>query len=108
MSTSKQIIGIDLFSSAGGMSLGARWAGVEVVLAVEKDPHAAMTYKMNHKDTCVLVDDIKNVDSLPETRTSNVASVLFGCIPCQGFSYSNQRSRNKDNKENWSIKEFIN
>jgi len=103
----RKITGIDLFSGAGGMSLGAQWAGIDVVLAIEKDVHAAMTYKLNHKKTHVVIDDIQNVDSVPIRANVNTAKVLFGGIPCQGFSYSNQKSRNKQNKGNWLLKEFV-
>ena len=41
------IVGIDLFSGAGGMTLGAIQAGIDVIYAVEKCPHAAATYKLN-------------------------------------------------------------
>ena len=37
-------VGVDLFAGAGGMSLGAQIAGVDVALAIENDPHAAATY----------------------------------------------------------------
>ncbi len=47
------MIGIDLFAGAGGMSLGAIAAGVNVALAVECDPDAAVTYSHNHPDTPV-------------------------------------------------------
>ena len=38
-----QMIGVDLFAGAGGMSLGAAQAGIDVCLAVEADKHAAET-----------------------------------------------------------------
>jgi len=38
------MIGIDLFSGAGGMSLGASLAGIDVQLVVETDKCAALTY----------------------------------------------------------------
>ena len=54
-------IGIDLFSGAGGLSLGAEMAGFQVKFAVEKDKSAAMTYRHNHPNTLVLEDDIHNI-----------------------------------------------
>lgn len=39
----KHLVGIDLFSGAGGMSLGASEAGIEIKYAVEKDKYAAET-----------------------------------------------------------------
>ena len=40
--------GIDIFSGAGGLSLGAELAGIEIRYAVEKDKDAAETYRFNH------------------------------------------------------------
>ena len=49
---------IDIFSGAGGMSIGSIMAGIEPILAVEFDIHAAKTYKANHPKTKVLQQDI--------------------------------------------------
>ncbi len=54
-------VGVDLFAGAGGMSLGARMAGIDVRLAVENDSHAAATYARNHPKTRLIVDDVTNV-----------------------------------------------
>jgi DNA (cytosine-5)-methyltransferase 1 len=39
--------GVDFFAGAGGCSLGAIQAGIEVVAAVEWEPYAVMTYMTN-------------------------------------------------------------
>jgi len=59
--TASSLIGIDLFSGAGGTSLGACQAGLTVGLAIEVDPHAAKTYQANHKATEVLNCDIRQL-----------------------------------------------
>ena len=102
------MIGIDLFSGAGGMSLGARCAGVDVALAVECDPYAASTYSANHRGTPVFNNDIRK---LTRQRLGAVAkkgpTIVFGGPPCQGFSYSNLRTRSAENPENWLVTEFL-
>ena len=103
---SKTLIGIDLFSGAGGLSLGAEMAGVEVKVAVERDQFAAQTYRSNHKDTLVINSDIKTVEHL-EIERGHSEVVLFGGPPCQGFSTSNQKTRSKTNPQNWLFKEFV-
>lgn len=50
----KQIIGVDLFSGAGGLSLGAEMAGITVKYAIEIDSFAAETYKVNHPLTSTI------------------------------------------------------
>ncbi|NMC60088.1 MAG: DNA cytosine methyltransferase [Candidatus Methanofastidiosa archaeon] len=102
----KNIFGIDLFSGAGGLSLGAELAGIDVVLAIEQDYNAASTYEENHKNTKIIIDDVINVkqSDLPQV---NSKKILFGGPPCQGFSSSNQRTRNKNNPQNWLFMEFV-
>jgi DNA (cytosine-5)-methyltransferase 1 len=101
-----QFVGVDLFSGAGGMSLGAQMAGIDVQLAVENDPHAAATYAHNHPNTKLIVDDIRNVTSI-DISCKFETTVLFGGPPCQGFSTSNQKTRNQFNTSNWLFEEFI-
>jgi DNA (cytosine-5)-methyltransferase 1 len=102
------MVGIDLFAGAGGMSLGARAAGVDVALAVELDRNAASTYAVNHPRTSLLQQDIRAVNaSHVKTLRNASTSVLFGGPPCQGFSYSNQRTRGRKNPDNWLFREFL-
>lgn len=102
----QRFIGIDLFSGAGGMTLGARQAGIEVIYAVEKCPHAAATYHLNFPEIPLYVGDIRDVRKLPR-KPKGTKSVIFGGPPCQGFSTSNQRTRNSQNPNNWLFEEFI-
>lgn len=100
-------IGIDLFSGAGGLSLGAEMAGFQVKFAVEKDKSAAMTYRHNHPNTLVLEDDIHNIDPWEHLLPNEHVSIIFGGPPCQGFSFSNTMSRNMDNPNNSLFEEFL-
>ena len=102
------MIGIDLFSGAGGLSLGAELAGIEIKMAAEKDKAAALTYSNNHHDVVMLNDDICKLDHIPETlNTLNEQRIIIGGPPCQGFSLSNVRTRNKENTKNWLFEEFL-
>ena len=60
----KKIIAAEVYAGAGGMSLGAKMAGVDVKLAIEINKEAAQTYKHNHQTTEVIIDDIKNIKSI--------------------------------------------
>lgn len=101
-----KIVGIDLFSGAGGMSLGAEQAGIEVKYAIEKDKYAAETYQVNHKNTIMINQDICHIDT-DILELDGRACVLFGGAPCQGFSTSNRRTNNRNNPQNWLYLEFI-
>lgn len=102
---SKKFTAIDIFSGAGGMSIGSIMAGINPVLAVEFDIHAANTYKANHPNTIVLQQDIKTVNPLEYTDKNPF--ILFGGPPCQGFSVANTKTRNIDNPNNWMFKEYL-
>jgi len=81
---------IDLFAGAGGLSCGLNLAGFKPILANEIDPVYANTYKKNHPDTEVIVDDIKELDGKSLKKTLNLKAgeldLLAGGPPCQGFS----------------------
>lgn len=100
------MLGIDLFSGAGGMSLGARMAGIDIRICIENDPHAVLTYVHNHPNVNVFADDIRKYKP-SSTFLGNEPTILFGGPPCQGFSTSNQRTRTSENPNNWLFKEFI-
>ena len=102
-------IGIDIFSGAGGLSLGAEMAGFDVRLAVEKDKCAAETYRRNHPATLLLEGDIHDIDPIEHLHllpNENV-TILFGGPPCQGFSTSNTMTRNMKNPNNSLFEEFV-
>jgi DNA (cytosine-5)-methyltransferase 1 len=100
------MIGVDIFSGVGGMSLGASMAGIDVKFAVEKDKYAAETFLANHRGAVMFNNDIQHLQKIPFSKGKNT-TILLGGPPCQGFSYSNQRTRNKKNEKNWLFKEFV-
>jgi DNA (cytosine-5)-methyltransferase 1 len=98
---------VDIFSGAGGMSVGAALAGIEVKYAIESDPHAAATYRVNHPETLVLNKDIRKVKDSDMPSLGAAPFILFGGPPCQGFSTSNQKTRSSDNANNWLFLEYM-
>jgi len=101
------MIGIDIFSGCGGMTTGASLVGIKVKYAVEVDKSSAATYSANHSNVTMFNIDIRkfktDILKLPQRQPF----VLFGGPPCQGFSKSNQKTRNKKNRNNWLFEEFI-
>jgi DNA (cytosine-5)-methyltransferase 1 len=100
----RKLTAIDLFCGAGGLSLGAQMVGFSIEYAIEMDPHAAKTYRKNHPTVNLLEKDIRKV------RSENIPInpfIIFGGPPCQGFSYSNTKTRNNNNLNNNLYKEFI-
>ena len=86
--------GISLFSGAGGLDIGIRQAGFDILACIEVDPHACDTLREavlneNHS-TQVLEQDIRTVDPLELKHSllleEGELDLLFGGSPCQSFS----------------------
>lgn len=99
-------IGMDIFSGAGGLSLGAEMAGITVRYAIEINKSAAYTYKKNHPETSVLCEDITKLDPKKIVGEKELF-IIMGGPPCQGFSMSNTVNRNMDNPKNQLFREFV-
>jgi len=104
---------IDIFSGCGGMTLGLRNAGFDVVGAVEIDPLAVETYKSNHEEVEVWEANIQRV-RIPEMRKKlglrkGDLYLLAGCPPCQGFSTIRTLNGNKEvpDERNDLLLEFL-
>jgi len=95
MKTNRTVI--DLFSGVGGLSLGFRMAGYEVVLANEIDPSIADAYRRNHPETKMINEDITSLDiSSVFGDYAGKVDVVIGGPPCQGFSQKGQRKSIND------------
>src|SRR5579885_2068271 len=81
---------IDLFAGAGGMTLGLKRAGFDVVGAVEIDELACETYRVNHPNVELWEKDIRKLSVKEMMKALNLEpgqlDLLAGCPPCQGFS----------------------
>jgi DNA (cytosine-5)-methyltransferase 1 len=81
---------IDLFSGCGGLSLGLKQAGFDVLVALDVDPLAVESYKLNHAKTKVVTEDIRTVSGRRLLRLAGIKKgeldLVAGCPPCQGFS----------------------
>lgn len=99
--------GIDIFSGAGGLSLGAELAGISIKCAIEINPSAAKTFKRNHKNAIVLNQDIRTISKNDFDFDTDEVFIIMGGPPCQGFSLSNTRSRTMKNPNNMLFEQFV-
>lgn len=73
---------VSLFAGIGGICLGFKQAGFNIVWANEKDAAACRTYRYNFGSEYLIEGDIRKIDmsQLPK------ADVLAAGFPCQSFS----------------------
>jgi DNA (cytosine-5)-methyltransferase 1 len=84
---------IDLFSGAGGNSLGLEWAGFKAVYAVETDSDACATYRENFPTTTLFEGPIQKVskDMVESAVCGKKIHLICAGFPCQGFSIAGKR-----------------
>ena len=89
---------VDLFSGAGGLSLGAARAGFVVRGAIDNDPKVNEIHKRNFPNTLHIDTDIANLSGTDLTCKLDLDddSILgiVGGPPCQGFSAIGRRDKN--------------
>ena len=89
----KKLTVISLFSGAGGLDLGFKQAGFNLIWANDFDKDAVETYKENIGKECVLGD----ITKIPSSEIPN-ADVMIGGFPCQGFSMANTKRHELDER----------
>src|SRR5574341_1029962 len=80
---------IDLFSGAGGMSLGFEQAGFDIMLGVDNDGYHVATHERNFpygKAYCGSVVDLDGEKIRGLLRLAGEVDLIVGGPPCQGFS----------------------
>ncbi len=91
---------VDLFSGAGGMSLGFEWAGFKLAAAVDVDKSAIETMRLNGvpADRATVADlsndaEVRRVAAQVNDRLDVTPAVVIGGPPCQGFSTAGRWDR---------------
>lgn len=84
---------IDLFSGAGGISVGVKQAGFKKLASVEIDKDASATIRNNFPESVHFELPIENLSEamLAEKLGNPKVNVIFGGPPCQGFSVAGLR-----------------
>lgn len=118
--SARRPVAIDLFSGAGGMSLGFEQAGFDVLAAVEYDPVHAATHHVNFPLTEILCRDVRRIQA-DHVRVAAARGwrlhhpgaagwngqidTIFGGPSCQGFSIIG--SRKQEDERNLLLDVFI-
>ncbi len=92
---------VELFSGAGGLSLGLKMAGWEVAVAIESCSDFIDTHRVNMPDTEHICADVRGIDFRQFTSVGMIA----GGPPCQPFSVSGKQLGNEDERD--MVPEFV-
>jgi modification methylase bsp6I len=81
------------FAGVGGIEIGFKQAGFDIVWSNEIDEKASKTFRKNHSNL-LITDDIHNIssDSVPDT------DIIVGGFPCQAFSVAGYRKGFEDER----------
>ena len=92
---------VSLFSGAGGLDLGFKMAGHDIIWANDLYGDAVETYRLNLGDH-IVCEDIFKVDEndVPD------CDIIIGGFPCQGFSVANTK-RHEGDERNALYKQLI-
>ncbi|MGJ0653502.1 DNA cytosine methyltransferase [Bifidobacterium bifidum] len=110
LTPSSDLISIDLFAGAGGLSEGLEEAGFHTLFASEIVPQYAETYARNHPSAKVCVEDIRKTDPERVRRELGLEKgqldLVAGGPPCQGFSI-NAPVRSNEDPRNHLFREYL-
>jgi DNA (cytosine-5)-methyltransferase 1 len=82
---------VSFFSAPGGLDLGLKQAGHEIIWACDIDKDAVETYKQNIHKNIVL----GNIQEIP-SKSIPEGDALVGGFPCLGFTIANLMRRKND------------
>jgi len=90
-----------IFCGAGGLDLGLKQAGLDIIWAFDNDNDCVSTYRKNIDGNAEQAD-VKNIifNDLPDV------DVIVGGFPCQGFSVANKHRAGNDER-NLLYYEFV-
>lgn len=84
---------VDLFSGAGGLSVGFSKKPFNILFGIEWDKYAAKTYSANFSHP-MINKDICEVNAEEMLKQYGEADIVIGGPPCQGFSMAGKRDKN--------------
>lgn len=85
----RSISAVDLFCGSGAVTAALRRSRIDVVAAVDCDPIACRTFRLNHPRVKLVDEDIRSVK--PESAFSGELDLMIVCAPCQPFSSQNRK-----------------
>ncbi len=97
---------LSLFSGAGGLDIGVKRNGFEIIWANDIDRDSCETYRINIGDHiyCGDINEIKNT----LFRENETLDLIFGGPPCQGFSVAGKMNPDDPRSQHiWTFVEIV-
>jgi DNA (cytosine-5)-methyltransferase 1 len=100
----KQIVAIDLFCGAGGLTSGLSRTGINVVAGYDIESSCDYAYETNNPGAKFYSTDVSDVsgDDLKALYPDGAIKLLAGCAPCQPFSTYSQ-GRDARSSDKWPL-----
>ena len=106
-SASPNIVAVDLFCGASGLSLGLKEAGITIAAGVDLDPACAFPFEENVQAPFYLQDvSVLTAEDISDMFAGAPVRLLAGCAPCQPFSGYTTKRREVDRRWNLLL-EFL-
>ncbi len=107
---SRRIVLADFFSGCGGTSRGFADAGIVPELAIDWDPDAAASFRLNFPTTAILERDIRDLE-VDEVEAAlqlpgDPIRLFAGCAPCQPFAGHRHEPTHRDSRS-FLLLEFL-
>ncbi|MDR7033257.1 DNA cytosine methyltransferase [Mesorhizobium sp. BE184] len=93
---------VDLFAGAGGLAVGFRKAGWNVIGGNDIDPDAGATFRLNFGEAVFFEGPVSSLTTEIVLRECGLVPGELDCLiggpPCQSFSYNNHQRSEKNSR----------
>jgi DNA (cytosine-5)-methyltransferase 1 len=84
---------VSLFVGCGGLDVGFKEEGFDLIYSCDNDPEAIRTYKRN-VDERAYIRDVTSEEFRSDIKDIGECDVVLGGFPCQGFSKAGPKQEN--------------
>lgn len=88
-----------MFCGCGGLSRGFMDAGYEILLGIDNNEHALLSFKANHGNAAAMNGDLfqgSTILQMASLTNNRSIDLIIGGPPCQGFSLTGKREENDE------------
>ncbi|EMJ94945.1 DNA cytosine methyltransferase [Leptospira alstonii] len=95
---------VDLFCGIGGLALGLKNSGLDIVAGIDSDESCRYAFEQNIKSLFLNRDlSLASSEEVKNLFPSDSTAVLVGCAPCQPFSKHSNKIADRKSDERWNL-----